>query len=116
MLAALAVIGRLLRAARYRVLPAERLPRLLPGPAPLLAIWPPRACGRACPPLRAHHPPASPHLQVKPPICFTEQQADRMVDAMAAVLEALTAEDKARLAEASCAEVQAVTERHRRLS
>jgi len=38
-----------------------------------------------------------------------------MVDAMASVLAALTPEDKARLAEASRAEVQAVSDRHRRL-
>jgi ethanolamine-phosphate phospho-lyase len=54
-------------------------------------------------------------IKVKPPICFTEQQADRMVDAMAAVLAALAPEDKACLAEASRAEVQAVSERHARL-
>lgn len=54
-------------------------------------------------------------IKVKPPICFTEQQADRMVDAMAAMLAALTPEDKARLAEASRAEVEAVAERHARL-
>lgn len=38
-----------------------------------------------------------------------------MVDAMAAVLAALTPEDKSRLAEASRAEVEAVAERHARL-
>ena len=38
-----------------------------------------------------------------------------MVDALAAVLAELTAQDKARLAEASRAEVDAVSERHRRL-
>ncbi len=65
--------------------------------------------------LTPHTPPALPTRQVKPPICFTEQQVDRMVDAMASVLAALTPEDKARLAETSRAEVQAVSERHRRL-
>lgn len=69
----------------------------LPRPQPR-----PSAPSHACP-------------QVKPPICFTEQQADRMVDAMAAMLAALTPEDKARLAEASRAEVEAVAERHARL-
>lgn len=68
---------------------------------------------RYFPCLTPRTPPAL--LQVKPPICFTERQADRMVDAMASVLAALTPEDKARLAEASRAEVQAVSERHRRL-
>ena len=39
-----------------------------------------------------------------------------MVDALAAVLAELTAQDKARLAEASRTEVEVVAERHRRLS
>lgn len=59
--------------------------------------------------------PLFPRVQVKPPICFTEEQADRMVDALGAVLTELTPQDKARLAQASSAEVEAVADRHRRL-
>lgn len=63
-----------------------------------------------------HQSSCSSLVQVKPPICFTAAQADRMVDAIAAVLANLTPEDKAALAEASAAEVDQIADRLRRLS
>lgn len=59
---------------------------------------------------------ASPHMpQVKPPICFSEAQAVRMVGALRSALRALGPADLAALAEASAAQVAAIEERHRRL-
>lgn len=81
-------------------------------PAPAL----PAAHMRPCSAVHRPPPAPSPPPQIKPPICFTTAQADTMVDAMAAVLGALSAQDKAELAARSAAEVAEIAERHRRLS
>ena len=60
---------------------------------------------RARPRRLAH---AAPAPAAQPPICFTEAQADRMVDAMAAVLDALSPEQKRQLAAQSAREVVAL--------
>lgn len=85
-------------------------------PAPALA----RHLKHAC---KAHHRvllssegPFCSVIKVKPPICFSEGQAERMAGALRDALDALTPDDKAALAAASREEVERIAERHRLLS
>ena len=82
--------------------PTRTPPRHRPQPPPPSTphLQPPLTL---TPVLPTHH-----LLQVKPPICMTEGEADRMVDAIGAVLDELTPEDFRRLAQASREEVAAL--------
>lgn len=84
-------------------------------PAPALASALKLACKRRHCVLLSSEGPYASVLKFKPPMCFSEADADELVAALGAALAGLGLEERAALAEASQAEVAAVQERHRRL-
>lgn len=84
-------------------------------PSPALAAALKRHCKvHHCVLLSSEGPFAS-VLKIKPPICFSEADVDRMVEALGCALREMGADELAALAERSRAEVAAIEERHRRL-
>lgn len=85
------------------------------APAPALAAALKAACKRRRRVLLSSEGPYASVLKIKPPLCFSEADADELVAALGAALAELGPEERAALAEASRAEVAEVQERHRRL-
>ena len=86
------------------------------APSPALARALKQHCKRHHRVLLSSEGPFCSVIKVKPPLCFSEGQADAMVAALGDALRTLSASDKAELAAASRAEVEGIEERHRRLS
>ena len=86
------------------------------APSPALARALKQHCKRRHRVLLSSEGPFCSVIKVKPPLCFSEAQADAMVAALGDALRALSDSDKAALAAASRAEVEGIEERHRRLS
>lgn len=82
------------------------------APAPALARALKRRCKEAHHVLLSTEGPFSSVIKVKPPLCFGEDDAERMVGALRCALGGLGAEERAELAEASREEVAHVSERH----
>ena len=85
-------------------------------PAPSLARHLKHACKARHRVLLSSEGPFCSVIKVKPPICFSEEQAERMAGALRDALDALTPDGKAALAAASREEVDRIAERHRLLS
>jgi ethanolamine-phosphate phospho-lyase len=85
-------------------------------PAPALARRVKRHCKEAHRVLLSTEGPFSSVIKVKPPLCFSEEQAERMVGALRNALRTLSADERAELAEASREEVACIAERHRLLA
>lgn len=102
-----------LRVARFALLIKMKRGRLAPLLVQKWRLGPP-ACHNPAP---CTLPPPPAHAQIKPPLCFSEAQADRMVAALRCALLDLSADgsELARLVRDSAREVAEIDERHARL-